>query len=107
MFDFEMKDFIEKTTTSIEEDFGRKKDRLLFDTIIDIYNLKYRDYKEYVEEQNKIIDNIHKAQKESFENRKYTYSFSVFVYPIILDKKQFSYILEKGVKDKLDRRFKK
>lgn len=80
----------------IREKMTEKRQELIIDNIIDIYNGYFRDYKTYRDTQLTIIHNIEEAEaKERTDQIKSNYDIRINVKPYILTEAQFDYIVSK------------
>ena len=97
--DFNMSEVV----ASMYKETRNKREALMIEDIIDIYNHKYNTYEDYVRTRNYLIKEVEKRNNETaFKPNDLTINKTFYIRPIILSKNVFetAYKLgnEKGVK---------
>lgn len=79
----------------------QKHSEMTVDTVIDIYNGKYRDYEFYIECMKRYNETVYRLNNEQFEFGKKVdkLTFTHYLKQPIIDRNTFDYIMEKGKND--------
>lgn len=95
------KELMEKVIKKMQAESKEQQQQLIIDSIIDIYNGKYRSYESYLKEMQRLNERIFQLNRESikFNPEKTNCKYTQYMYGQIFDKKIFNYIKTKGEQD--------
>lgn len=73
--------------------------KLIIDDIFDISNGLYSSYDDYVEHKQKIVEMVREHNNQCFNPHNENYRFTYYAEPVILNEKDFAYIISKNNKE--------
>lgn len=69
--------------------------KLIIDDILDISNGLYNSYDDYLEQKQRITEMVREYNNQCFNQNNEEYRFSYYFGPIVLNEKDFNYIVSK------------
>ena len=88
---------IKDYTEEIQEACKNIKNQLIIDDIFDIARGVFKNYNDYVNYKQKLVDNARKFNKNCLSVKDERYIFTYYVEPVIINEHDFYYIIDKYI----------
>jgi len=88
---------LDKLIDELAQKQSLKKDQMLIEDVIDIYNHKYKNYDDYYKQKQNLLEAIRREEENQMMNiKENNYLIKLYVHPVILDKEIFDYAYSLG-----------